>query len=158
MSINCVGEVLEKVSKSTKYKQRVAILRENDNMVLRTMLRWMYTDIECFLPPTEPPYTPSDAVDAQGMLYSEWKKVRLSFRGEGYPSPEELEEVARKQGTDPKTEVRRYQLIREKKFIEVLENVDPQDALLLIKIIKREKIKNITEKLIKEAFPDVDWF
>ena len=45
------------------------------------------------------------------------------------------------------------QIRREQMFIELLEMVDPDDALLLLEA-KARKIKGVSKKVIKDAYPD----
>ena len=45
---------------------------------------------------------------------------------------------------------------RERMFIDMLESIHPRDAELVCNMInKKPPMKGITEKLVKEAFPDL---
>lgn len=69
-------------------------------------------------------------MDAQGHLYQEMKRMYIFLKG--------LNNVQQ-----PK---------REQIFVRMLEEMDPDDALLLLEM-KNRKIKGVSKKVIKQAFP-----
>ena len=83
------------------------------------------------LPEGNPPYKPLDkSMDAQGHLYVEMKRMYLFIEG--------LNNA--------------HQSKREQIFVRMLEEIDPDDALLLLEV-KNRKIKGVSKKIIKQAFP-----
>ena len=44
---------------------------------------------------------------------------------------------------------------REQIFIGILEGVHPEDAKVVLSMINKEKLKGITEPVVKEAFPNL---
>ncbi len=99
-------------------------------------LRCVFDDsIEFLLPEGKPPYRPAPP----SSVPSTWHKKHLELKyfvkiGEG--------------STDMS------QIKREMKFIGVLESVHPEDALILIDMVKKKTpSKKLTEEVVKEAFP-----
>lgn len=131
-----VAEILKKASEMKDEAARIQWLRQNNNVVLETVLRGAFDPtIKWLLPEGEPPYKPNDLVDQQHRMYSEVRKMYLFIEG-GNPNLKQLR--------------------RESLFIELLETVDPEDAKLLL-AIKDKKLPypNITPELIRKAFPGI---
>mgnify|MGYP001463156160 FL=1 len=126
-------EVLEKIGKLRRTKEKVDALRANDSYVIRVILQGVFDEsVKWLLPEGDPPYTPNELVDQEGILINEARKI-LYFV-EGF---HDLPTVK-----------------REQMFIELLEQVDPKDATLLC-AVKEKKLpfKGITVQHVKEAFP-----
>lgn len=130
-----IYEVLELVEKATKKEEKINILKSNETWALKDVLRATYDDsIQFLLPGGKPPYTPSQEGSIPSTLLKQ--NVQFKFFVKGGPG-EKLLPVK-----------------RERIFINVLEAVHPKDAELLIKMINKESLgKNITKKLVQEAFP-----
>jgi len=114
----------------------VAALRANDHHIIKQLLFYTYSPtIKFLLPEGAPPYRPCEFFDQEGRLYVEARKLYLFIEG----------------GNPNLTKVKRESL-----FIQLLESIDQEDAKLLI-AIKDKKLpyKNITEKAVREAFPDL---
>jgi hypothetical protein len=93
----------------------------------------MYDKDKVFLIPSEaPPYTPSTAVENQGALYIECRKLKYLVDGFGGENVDKLK--------------------REQIFIQMLETVNKDDALLLIDMIAQKGYKDLSVKAINEAF------
>ena len=108
------------------------MLRDNNCLQLRNILKLMYDkNLEFLIPNTPPPYTPSDLPESQGLLYREARKLKHFVKGySGNLSQHK----------------------REMLFIEMLEMVDRQDALLLCDMIAQTPIKGLTISTINTAF------
>jgi len=87
------------------------------------------------LPEGAPPYKPCEFLDQEGRLYTEARKLYLFIEG-GNPNLNKVK--------------------REMLFIQLIESLDQRDAELLIAIKdKMLPYKNITEKIVRAAFPDL---
>lgn len=131
-----VYEILEKVSKIARNQDKINALRENDCFALRVVLQGAFDPaVQWLLPPGKPPYKVSELVDQQNVLYREARKITYFVKGFADDLP---------------------QVRRESMFIEFLESLDPKDADLICSI-KEKKLpfKNITQAIVKEAFPDL---
>ena len=85
------------------------------------------------LPEGAPPYQPLDkSMDNQGMLYSEMRRMYV-FLANGPQMP---------------------QARREQMYVQLLEQLDPDDAKLIIEA-KDRKIKGVSKKTVQQAFPDL---
>lgn len=93
-------------------------------------------NIKWLLPEGEPPFKPTDVLDAEGRLLSELRRLYLFVEG----------------GNPDLTKTRREFL-----FIQLLESVHPQDAKLLIAMKDRKlPFKGLTKKVAQQAFPDLN--
>ena len=136
-----IWEILEDVGKvKTKKSKLNALKKYEDLMRLRDFLQATFDpNIEFKLPPGIPPYTPqAEGAPAPSNLY----KQHLNFKYfvKGLVVCERL-----------------TSLKREKLFIDMLESVPPQEATLLLSMVAKNPpdIDGLTEKLVKEAFPDL---
>jgi len=131
-----IAEVVKKAIDTSKREDKIKWLRDNDDASLRTVLKIMYDkNIEVLLPASEPPYKPSDLVGVEGMLYKEARRLRIFVKGGGY---------------DNLNQVKREQL-----FISLLEDVDKDDAKLLVQMIKQKPLTGLPVGVIQEAFPEL---
>lgn len=126
-------DLLEKIGKLRRTKEKVDALRANDSYVLRVVLQGAFDpSVKWLLPEGNPPYTPSDLVDLEGILVNEARKILYFVEG-FHDLPQQK---------------------REFMFIELLEKVDPKDAILLCAIKNKElPFKGLTIQHVKEAFP-----
>ena len=93
-------------------------------------------NIKWLLPEGEPPFRPTDVLDAEGRLLSELRRLYLFVEG----------------GNPDLTKTRREFL-----FIQLLESVHPHDAKLLIAMKDRKlPFKGLTKKVAQQAFPDLN--
>lgn len=126
-------EVLEKIGKLRRTKEKVDALRANDSYVIRVILQGVFDEsVKWLLPEGDPPYTPNDLVDQEGILINEARKILYFVEG--------FHDLSTAK--------------REQMFIELLEQVDPKDAILLC-AAKEKKLpfRGITIQHVKEAFP-----
>jgi hypothetical protein len=133
-----VSEVLEMVSKAETKKEKIEILRRNNTLELRDILKGAFDDTITFILPKGSP-----TIDEQEKrkydkrhLASETKKFRYFVKG----GPGEQVNALR----------------RERMFIDVLYRIDSKEADLVCKMKDKELegvYKGLTKKLVQEAFP-----
>lgn len=130
-----LAEFLEKVGKLKRTQEKVDALQHNDSHVLRVTLWAIYNPkVKFDLPEGTPPYKVCDIVDQEHVLLREIRKIP-------YFVPEMSPNL---------TSAKRQQL-----FIELLENVAPADAELLIKMKDKQPVKGITLEIVLQAFPEI---
>jgi hypothetical protein len=131
-----MAEFLKKLSQLKKREDKVAALKHNNSFVLRTILQGAFDPRVIWLLPDGPvPYTPNKLVDQESVLLRDSRLLKHFVEG-GTPGL-----------TQPK---------REALYIELLENVAPADAELLV-ALKEKKLpfKGINADMVREAFPDL---
>lgn len=104
------------------------------NPVVRQLLQYAFhPGIKFMLPSGTPPYKPCEFLDLEGRLLSEMRKLYLFVEG-GNPNLSTLK--------------------RETLFIQLLESVDKNDAVLLCHV-KNKKLpfKELNAKVVAKAFP-----
>lgn len=129
-----MGEIFALVKQEKTNKKKSEILRQYDCPTLRGLLELAYDNrLKWALPEGNPPYKPLDkSMDAQGYLLSEMRRMYLFLEG----------------GHKTLTPMRREQL-----FVSLLEEIDCDDAKLLLEC-KNRKIEGVPRKLVLETFPD----
>lgn len=132
-----IAEILTKASELKKKEEKINWLKSNDNPALRIILNYTYNDnIKFLIPDTAPPWTPNEFEDeAKSLLYREARRLKIFIEGGGY---------------DNLNQIKREQL-----FISLLEDVDNDDAKVLVQMISKKPFKGITKKAVMEAFPDL---
>lgn len=127
-----LAEIVNEVKKAKSVGQKVKILQDQQNKELLGLFELCYDNrLTWQLPEGNPPYRPlAKSMDAQGHLYVEMKRMYIFLQG--------LNKV--------------NQAKREQIFVRMLEEIDPDDASLLLEI-KSRKIKGVSKKVIKQAFP-----
>lgn len=133
-----MSEVLSELPKKKTKADKVAWLRENENVPFRNVLRLIYDEsIEFLLPDSAPPWSENKFEDeAKTMLYREARRLKIFIKGGGY---------------DDMKPVKREQL-----FIKLLEDIDNDDAKLLAhNMLSHTKVKGLTLPTLLEAFPDL---
>lgn len=128
-----LGEIINEVKKAKSVGEKIRILQREDNRELRGILELTYDNrLTWGLPEGNPPYKPLDkSFDNQGMFYSEMRRMYIFLEGKANIS-----------------NARREQL-----FIEILEQLDPDDSNLLLEA-KSRKIKGVSKNIIKQAYDD----
>ena len=134
-----ISEILERAVAGDKVNGKAVLLKKYDNPTLRKILKYTFSEKITFdqLPKGDPPYKPNDLVDQENVLYAETRRLYL-FTDGGNPNLKQLR--------------------KEALFIEVLENIDPRDAKLLISMKDKklpEEFKGISKAVVKKAFPDL---
>lgn len=131
-------ELLKVCADQKKVDDRVEALRQTaaHTPALLTVLKYTFDpNIKFLLPDTDPPYKPTDYLDQENRLYSELRRLYLFVEG----------------GNPNLTTVKREYL-----FIQLLESIDPKDAILLCSM-KNKKLpfKELTSKIVLKAFPEL---
>lgn len=137
MSTISIAEILDLVAKAKTKQAKVEILQKYDSQPLKEILAVTYDKkrFEMLLPESVPPYTPSEFPDSHGLLYRESRKFMYfikGFKGDNLPS---------------------YK--RESMFIQMLESVHKEDAVVLEHFILRKPFKGLTAATINAAFPNL---
>jgi ribosomal protein L20A (L18A) len=129
----CIGEIFQEIEKEKVKNKKIKLLQKYDSQTLRGICELAYdARLTWALPEGRPPFTPLEkSFDAQGHLYSEMRRMYLYLKG----------------GNDNLKPARRETI-----FINTLEELDPDDAEILLQC-KERKIKGCTKKLIQEAYP-----
>ena len=129
----------EKLNKKDKIKH----LQMNSSPGLKAVLGYTFDpNVKWLLPEGTPPFKPNTVSDNEGQLEYESRKFYLFVDG-----PSDTQQKLR-------------QTKREELFINMLENLNPYDAKILIAMKDRKlPYKGITKKLVQEAFPNLarDW-
>lgn len=130
-----VSEILGKVSEMQTKREKVDWLQKNDSLAIRSILKAMYDPtLKCLLPRGAPPYKPSQYPDDQGMLYANVRRLPYFYEGKGSP-------------LNPTN--------RERIFIQLLESVNKDDALLLINMKDKKPVEGLTVNTINRAYPNL---
>lgn len=134
-----LAEILNRISNIPDVNKRVQELSKYQNYkpILYVLETAFNMNIIWDLPETDPPYKPlTKKEDAQNVLTHDVRKFPIFMANGEYAK------------LDPKK--------RQTVFIELLENVDPDDAILLL-AIKNKTIpyKGITEDVVKAALPSI---
>lgn len=130
-----IHEVLKLVSEAKTKEEKVTILRENDGVPLRTILKLMYDPAITFkLPPGRPPFKPYVGLDSNMIL-------RLSRHFTMFTN-----EYGNKDHTQYKVE---------SVFLGDLESVDPGDAEVMLNMKDKKKVSGLTVKVLNEAYPGI---
>jgi hypothetical protein len=131
-----IAEIFKAVSDAREEIDRQNILASHaQNKTMIMVLKCFFDpSIQLDLPEGAPPYRPlPKSTDAQGRLYREMKKMYL-FEKNG---------VVNVSGNK-----------KEQIFVQMLETIDPDDALLLIGMKdKKMPYPNLTAALVKRTFP-----
>lgn len=133
-----VPQILELVGKTDSRKEKVKILRDNNSLELRDILKGAFDDSIVFiLPSGEPPIDKDEKKKYDKMsLGAETKKFRYFVKG----GPGEQVNPMR----------------REKMFIDLLYRISNEEATLVCKMKDKSLdgvYKGLTKKLVQEAFP-----
>ena len=127
-------EILDLIDKSDNVKETVQQFGKQYSS-FTDYLRCVFDErIEFLLPDGKPPYRPAPPQSVP----STWHKKHM-----------DLKYFVKVGVTDGMSQIK-----REMKFIEVLESVHPEDALIIIEMIKKKTpSKKLTEEVVKEALP-----
>src|SRR6056300_1896730 len=135
-TVKQVFEIFEEFEQQTsKAKRKEVLLKYGDNPALKDILRGTFDDsLQFLLPEGKPPYTPNRPESVPSTLLKEHRKFGYFVKG----GP----------GKDMQT------FKRERMFIQMLESVHPEDALLILSMVaKKAPVKGLTKKLVQEAIP-----
>ncbi|CAB5221405.1 hypothetical protein UFOVP245_147 [uncultured Caudovirales phage] len=126
--------LLEKCSDQKTKAERVEALKYNGTPAVKAIIQYMFhDDVKFLLPETNPPYNPS-SFENSARLASDIRKINYFVEG----------------GLEAK------QIVRERVFIELLESIDPKDAILLLHLKdKKSPFKGLTKDVAIAAFPEL---
>jgi|TARA_B110000977_G_scaffold190862_1_gene262192 hypothetical protein len=132
-----ITEIIRGAAAQKSTKDKVAFLQANDNQPLRVVLSYTYdNNIEFLIPNTPPPWDKNEFEDeAKALLYREARRLRIFIKGGGYDTLNQIK--------------------RETLFIQLLQDVDNDDAETLAWMITKKPFKGLSLKTINEAFPDL---
>ena len=129
-----VYEVLEEARKKRAKADKIKVLKENETWALKDILRGSTdTTVNFNLPVGAPPYTPSPPESTPTNLVNKNKEFRWFVKG------------------GPGDNLKKFD--REKRYIQLLEGIHPEDAKLVIMMVSKEKPDGISRPVIDEAFP-----
>ena len=140
MALKLISEILDEASKIVKKSDRMDYLKKEKCPALTDILRINFDDsVVSVLPEGKPPFRTEKELP-KGYEYSNLHKA---FRKFGY-----FFKGPTANGIAPAK--------RERLFIELLESIHHDDAMVLVLAKdKKLKIKGITKKMVKETFPNL---
>ena len=134
MTTRSLAEIVADARALSTIAEKAQFLKANNSKELRNILILMYDGRFTFdLPTTPPPYRPSVVNDSHGLLYREARK--LSYFVNEMKDGENLDRVR-----------------KESLFIQMLESVDKDDALLLLQMLAKQPYPDLPVEAINEAF------
>lgn len=132
-----IAEIIKKAVEAKVTEEKVKILRENNSVPLRMILRYTYDpEIKFLVPNTIPPWNKNGLVDVHGMLYTEARRLKIFLVGGPYDG--KLNKVK-----------------MESLFIGLLESIDDKDAEIVANMITKKPIAGLSNKVVTEAFPEL---
>ena len=132
-----LSEILTKVNNAKVKEEKVKILKQNDSVPLRQILKGAFDPkIEWDLPEGTPPYKQNEAPAGteHTVLYTESKRLWHFIKG-----------------ADPKLSKTRKEMM----YIQMLEGLHADEAKLLINVKEKNlnnTYKGLTDAVVKEAF------
>lgn len=133
-----IAEIIKTTRELKTRDEKVAYLKANESDALKFILRIMFDrkNIKLMIPDSPPPYTPSTYHDNHGAMYNQARKLRYIVQG---------------LGAENLTQMKREQL-----FIEILETVHRDDALVLLDMIAQPRdFKGLTVAQVNAAFDNM---
>ena len=132
-----IHEIFHLFTQMKTRKEKIALLKHHDSPALRDILRCIFDDTVLFLlPEGTPPYRPNTDTSPPSNLLKQ--NIKLTYFVKGGKA-------------DKVSTVR-----RERIFLDVLEAIHPEDALVLISAKdKKPPVKGLTKKLVQEAYPNL---
>ena len=128
-----VHEVIKKAASQNLKADKIKVLRQHDSFGLRTILQGTYNpNIVFSLPKGEPPYTANKVQSAPSNLHRQSRKLGI------FVESSKLDQVK-----------------KERKFIELLEAIHPEDAKIVLQMKDKKPFKGISAAVVKEAFPNI---
>lgn len=137
-----VSEILKLANSKSKVDERIAILHHHNCFALRHLLRFCFDPNIEWLVQGDYSYSSGSIIDQEGNLYSKARLFYLFVKAVNADGEWVI-------GNPALTDERRSML-----FIQLLESIDKKDAELLLQVRKKNMpYKNVTEKVVLEAFP-----
>lgn len=133
-----VFEIFHQFSQQKTRKEKIAFLKEKGNIpAVKDVIRGAFDDrLEFVLPEGKPPYTPNRPESVPSTLRKKHREFGDYVKG------------ARS------ARLKQFQI--EKQFIQMLESIHPEDALIVLDMVnKKSPVKGLTKKIAEEAFPNL---
>lgn len=129
-----ISWILNFISKLPEEEQ-IKALQANDVEAIRIILQYCFHPAaQWALPPGDAPYTPCDHEGTEEALYSEARKLYMFLEGS----------------------TNLAQIKRERLFIDLLENILPDDAELLVSVKdKKLPYEGLSPETIQKAYPGI---
>ena len=130
-----IHEVIDLVSKAKTKEDKISLLKQNETQALKDVLVGTYhSKVEWNLPPGRPPFEAAEERSVPSNLLKQTSKFNDLVKG------------------GPGDSLPAFK--RERIFIRLIEQIHPDDAELLLKMVaKKQLAKGLTKKLVEEAFP-----
>ena len=136
-----MNEILELVSEQKTDAKKVALLKEYECDILKSLFIWNFDDsVISLLPPGEVPYKPNES--PLGTDHSSLRREQRSLYN------------FVKGGNDQLSTIRRETI-----FIQMLEGLHPKEAdiVIAVKDGNLEDMYDIPFEVVEEAYPDIQW-
>jgi hypothetical protein len=133
-----VFEIFHQFSQMKTRKDKIAFLKEKGNIpAVKDVIRGAFDDrLQFILPAGKPPYTPNRPESVPSTLRKKHREFGDYVKG------------ARS------AQLKQFQI--EKQFIQMLEAIHPEDALIVLDMVnKKSPVKGLTKKIAEEAFPNL---
>ena len=129
-----VFEIFEKFAKQKTRKEKIQYLKDNDIPAVRDVCRGIYDErLEFIIPKGKPPYKPNRPESVPSSLTRKHRDFGNFVKGA--------------------ISARQKQFRIEKKYIQMLESIHAEDAVIVIDMVQRKAPKGLTKKIVEEAFP-----
>jgi len=132
-----ISEIIAKCAELPNAEEKVDWLKQNESMPLKMILQSTYDRerVEWLLPDTAPPWRKNEFEDqAHTLLFKEARRLKIFIKGGGYDNLNQSK--------------------RESLFIQLLEDIDNDDAEMLANhCIAQKSFKGLQKKTINKAFP-----
>lgn len=146
-----LAEILEMSAKEKKNSDKIAVLTMHDSPQLRKMIKYILDPQVVwweFLKGSPAPYKPNRYLDAEGRLFNDMRILYMfvdagddwmGLKNDQYLTRAGLQKNPQK---------------RQRIWIQLLESISPEDALLLCHAPNKEfPFKGLSRKIIDETFP-----
>ena len=136
-----MNEILELVDKQKTDAQKIAILKEYECDILKSLFIWNFDDsVISLLPPGTVPYKPNE--NPLGTDHSSLRREQRSLYN------------FVKGGNDQLSTIRRETI-----FIQMLEGLHPKEANIIIAVKdgNLEDMYDVPFEVVEDAYPDIQW-
>jgi uncharacterized protein YpiB (UPF0302 family) len=135
-----IYEIFDEFEKASTKEERILVLRKNDNYALKSVLKGTYDPNLEFVIDKVPFYKPSDAPPGLGYtsIHQELGRSYLFVKGDTRVAP-------------TLTQNRKQHIL-----VQILEALEKREAEVFMNmLLKKQKVKNLNNEIVKEAFPDL---
>src|SRR5271170_3282847 len=128
-----IAAIVTEAANQPDLNGKVWVLRNHDHPVLRNLLRMAVDpNVPWLIPEGDVPYKPCEFTDQENMLYKEARLLYLFLKG----------------GNDNLKPG-----VREMKFIQLLENLDPRDAKFVVDVRNHKLPPGLDINVIRSTWP-----